>query len=184
MYARLWRVYFAESTTLIIVVFNIRFSTWKRDLKINQHLVERKGWFYSCSIWVIKRIVNFLHLDCTWQNGKWRQLLINIHYSVIKWWSEENFSLVCNLFFKKHCIFMKSHNQLPFYFGEHWIFKRSRFHLPYYFGEHCIFMRSCLYLPFYFGELCIFMRNCLHFVMYNQGEENVTILFITQIEHE
>ena len=76
---------------------------------------------------------------------KWRQLFFSVQS-----------------FFKKHCIFMKSHNQLPFYFGEHWIFQRSRFHLPYYFGEHCIFMRSCLYLPFYFGELCIFMRNCLH----------------------
>ena len=38
-------------------------------------------------------------------------------YIVIKWWIEEDFSLVCNLFQEALYIFMKSHHHLPFYFG-------------------------------------------------------------------
>ena len=86
-------------------------------------------------------------------------------YTVIKGWCEDDFSLICNLFFKKHCIFMKSHHHLPYYFEELCIFMSSRLCLPYLFGEHWIFLRSRLCLPSYFGEHCIFIRSfqCLLF---------------------
>ena len=69
--------------------------------------------------------------------------------------------LICNLFFKKNCIFLKSDHHLPYYFREHCIFMSNRLCLPYFFGEHCIFMSSRLCLPYYFGEYWIFVKSRL-----------------------
>ena len=142
------------------------------------NLVERKGWFYSCSI---KRIVNFLHLDCTWQNGKWRQLLINIHYSVIKWWSEDNFSLVCNLFSRSTVYLWKVIISYHFILGSTEYLREVVFIYHIILGSTVYFWEVVFIYHFILGSSVYLWEIVFiyHFFMYNQGEENVTILFIT-----
>ena len=99
-------------------------------------------------------------------------------YTVIKWWSEDDFfsrSTIClwKVVFIYHFIlestgyFIRSRQCLPFYFGEHFIFMRRFQCLLFYFGEHCIFWKVVNVYHFILGST-VYIYCCLHLPFYHE----------------